>query len=1000
MHDSSKYDGLNRAVQRVFYDGRNYAKPTFLALEDAVAEELASLLQVTVDALPERVGSIVEPTISWGATGNVYGFHTEQLAKWREAGMSDTPPFLGLLFAFSLSAERMRGDEEFASHNYYQRFVEILGLGEDARSNAVRRLHASARHTEAFWDALNTWLVDHGYAYGQPTASHLNSHARYVEYAVSQSLIRDADRQSLSRMLDGYGLSRGQRMSTTEISSYISSWMIGPSGPSRHLKNIWANKDLKFRVVEEALGILEKPSHLAGSALGASQKIRRLSWLVEEFDDFPRVGVQLHLSTPLLSEPVGALTMTDVQGALRAKSLVLERFSTSDLGLISPRRKLDIAALLATENQFVSDNGYTFLRSVRTIFPLCWRDDIACYQECTQVLPFVRHAVVCHESWSERVDAYLASYAAPGFTKVPNVDGRPLPRDWVMYRNVMIAKVCADQIESSLQVLIPSAADHTFNYLGGLRLAGSIWLTLAPPILAISAEAAFTTLRLTSDHVPEITISADGVYGDLFRDGRLFKDGQNFTLSIDAAPRPLTDSISFRSADYALPRGYADITRLSYLFGSEAGISWGTSASQGSAAVVLCGLNLSGVPVPDEPPEHILNVARISGIQPEGMTADHFEISDTPIRSHICILRGVHCINWNFGEDEGKCTDCGQHFFRDAWIKEAKKREGQRSDHGFGVAPPPVLLSDEAAASLSAAQTGVSGDGIYDAFCYFGSGGAELLTRLLSAGANGQVAAWKAFRALIDLSLLDVELAGPNGQPKRWSVPPPALTRIANDRVYLSGFRSANLIHAISKRLEGFGSVHLVSPNDGAPSSHFWTVKELSTTDIAEIVRDVSDPLGRPLRVDDCPASRIASVLPETSRIYRIARSISVGRDVEAERFDALSGAWTPGELDRPGAYRIFVNGTRYVYFDGERSSEVSFEIAKLASARLARTFLHEYNSDSQQFISMLGCEPPGLYRRALVSASGVLPTKRQGRTSFHQVDQLTASFVLNKLYG
>ena len=71
----------------------------------------------------------------------------------------------------------------------------------------------------------------------------------------------------------------------------------------------------------------------------------------------------------------------------------------------------------------------------------------------------------------------------------------------------------------------------------------------------------------------------------------------------------------------------------------------------------------------------------------------------------------------------------------------------------------------------------------------------------------------------------------------------------------------------------------------------------------------------------------------------------------------------------------------------------------QLLAARQEQIALHSYDPANRTFECLIGCPPPGLYRRALVSCSGVLGAVSGGRLIYEHVPQELGYLILSKLY-
>src|SRR5699024_8853135 len=104
---------------------------------------------------------------------------------------------------------------------------------------------------EPLWGALNRWLADLDGARGLPTAFTL-SH-RYVGLALSQALVRRADRQRLLAFFRKFDLAPGSDFPPGELEVLLDTWINEvPSPATRSLERLWAKTAVRERVAQAA----------------------------------------------------------------------------------------------------------------------------------------------------------------------------------------------------------------------------------------------------------------------------------------------------------------------------------------------------------------------------------------------------------------------------------------------------------------------------------------------------------------------------------------------------------------------------------------------------------------------------------------------------------------------------------------------------------------------------------------------------------------------------
>jgi hypothetical protein len=999
------YERLNEAVNRTYFDGRHASLPVYLDLEQQHQEELARHLGVDSADVDGVLGETVAATLLWG-NGNVYAYQCDMLDNWEAQQRATPPPFSALLLTLSVAAERMRADSEFSSNNYYQRLVDVLRIDKGNHVARKEALAHSARFTAVFWESLNAWLTQHDHAYGQPTADDFNSKFRYVSFAVSQSLIRDVDRQRLRLMFAGYGLSRRNKVSSREMRLCLLSWINSANGPTQSLRRMVANGQLVDRLVDAALAELELYDGGSPSAEGASGG-QRLFWVIFE-RGFPRKQMRLRLAAANLSTDLGDLEEIDItaESGVRARRLRLEPSGPADIQCLGPTELLNLERMFYSAVQVRSAQGLVFSHDPSPIIPLKRRDDAPYWQEVSRIEPHTRHVVICHEKWVDRVAKHLAEVAEPGFSAMASgLDHGFLPHEWVAFRDVIVTRLPPREVPHDLQVLVPMSSGKELHCVGGLPLARSIWHSAAPP--AIHLDTDDTPRQIVLERSPGKSFEIDpSTYdpGFLSEHAGHPLEGKNLKLLAKGSHWRLTQALSFRSAN--TPRWLAQDQRASLAYGLGGAAENVLSAAEDTGQPGLQGHVTRGIGTPPAATRGLSRLARINGaFEEEDDPAPRYDQSAVTGVEGTCILRGHHIWVVDEATTRMQCRSCSKfHWvaeYKAAWAQAQRRRQPH---HAIRVAP---AASDPAAAQqapvgvgpdFEVPAMGITPDVLVDAACYLGSGSIESLQSLLAHLHRDPIELSSTTRALVDLGIIDTQLDENLARVVRWAIPPPCLVLIPGQRIFLSGFRSSQLLAQLDDALEGFDCTRSRITQANAPAVHFWTAEGLDAREIREIVAEVRDPYSRVVAVEEQVAPRLVAALPPIGAILQSLRPIHIAATEQVERFDVASGRWHADVLEAPGAYRMRLRGLQYFFHDGSTSRATPYELAKLLAARLERRYLHAYEAGG--FRCLIGCEPPGLFRRALVACSGLLPARGDGVVIYGGVDEALADSILGKLYG
>jgi len=299
---------------------------------------------------------------------------------------------------------------------------------------------------------------------------------------------------------------------------------------------------------------------------------------------------------------------------------------------------------------------------------------------------------------------------------------------------------------------------------------------------------------------------------------------------------------------------------------------------------------------------------------------------------------------------------------------------------------------------ISNRMSKIAVDTVYDALCYVGQGSWGTFQRLASGASEEAYFSHSLASDLFALGHLETPDAF-HSATAEWSVPPPVLVIGSDHKGRLAGFHSKVLVERIDAALAREGARHEPVSAPAQVTLQRWA--RLRGLDLEALLKSVVDPHGRPVSVVRDLGGIIASNLPPLEEAWSRGTPMHVERSDGLAKFDVHRARWTPVDaLQGPGAYRVGLHGTRYVYRDADGTTrQTGHRVAKILAARAERTRLHGYDVTTGRFTAPLGVDPPGLFARALVASSGVLPTIEGGRLIYTNVDAFVATTVLNKMY-
>lgn len=991
------YDLLNAALNATFFGGRYRLAPVFLDLESELIGDAAARVGVEPDEFITVMTRLVRTTLRWQPGQSPYQWHLHQLAAWDRAGREEPPPFTALLAALALAAEHMRSDEHFSSQNYYVRLFEVFGAVDETEQN---RLRNNAADTKILWEALNLWLADNDFELGRPTAKPAPVTWEYAGYALSQALVRKADRARFHSLFRECRLSPHERITEPEMQQYLYEWMRGAE-PTPWLKRIWKSQDLRSRIAAAACAELEAwDGAVEGGEDGVQE--RKLSWALS-LETFPAARLHMYLSAAARADvdTFGLQLASGAPEAARAafadaNGLHLTRSIDGAISILEPVAQIGLNSLMLAPFTLMSEDGaIRFVRSAKPVIPLGKLDGSPYYREVSRVSFLRPHAVLCHEQWRERAESLLQISARQGYRVWRSAQLRGLPADWLLFSGVQIMRR-APVTDTHLAVLTPLADGIAIDIDGGVRISQGVYHCSAAPEITANMPQGNFTLRLT-DPAGGIVEQAHGNICRLALSKHEPWPADNFTIEAVVEGRVRSSAqISFRSADTPR-RARGDETPKAYGL-DEATPSAALSATAASAEAGVSGLVFRGVC-------EVAAVAAASGppLQHDGADEDPPGLEDYKPDSasglrETCILRGRH--EWrvdafNKGDDPHApfwraCADCGSHVLSPPNRIFKKRRKG-----GSTVIPvprPPQIAARRAAR--------VHPDMVYDALCYLGQGTWKRFQDLTAAEDTGALAAHTWASNLTALGFADFTLDADMRAPVSWQVTPPVLIFTNESTAFFSGFRSSVLLLEINARMQAAGALTLVEERDFAPSALHFTGVTLEAAKAA--LDDLEAPGFGKILVAMSPAAAIACAHPSATALQSLMRPIGLERVEGLKRFDPASALWRSAENSSgEGAYRGDYAGRRYFYVSADgKMTEGPYWLVKLRRARRAQIRLHGYDAARDAFQAVLGCDLPPLLQRALCATSGHLPFIENGKLLYRGAGAQNAAQILAKLYS
>lgn len=1002
------YTAVNSALNNYFFRGRFAMQPVYLDLEGEAKSELANVLEVHPEKLEDLIGSCAARSLRFDKT-NPYIEQEKWLKEWSKTDRKMPPPFTTLLCALSIAAERMGSDENFSPNNYYERLFELFEVRETKNR---QKLYQKAKCTKQFWQALNLWLIDNDFLFGRPTARALIPSWKYASYSLSQALVRDADRKRFGGLFETYDILPDQPVAEAEMALFIHDWMThtGAAGPTALLRRLWAANNIRDRVVSAAIDALEtwkKPTVVPLEGHRNAQ----FRWLLR-FISVPRKQARLLLV--VMQGGQEESLRPSLTSAHAETGLSLKKSNDPDILFLGPTESIDLDFLLLKSREFIGDKSDTSYKyTERSIVPLVRSPNAPTYREVARIRLFEEHVILCFgNTWLKKVENHLSKCARPGYTVFGPSDMQGIPEGWYILRGVEIVK-SDENATNDVHALNPIGGDATVTCVGGLGLGHNTWHADARPVIKATTEKPNCTLEVIREQFYEaertlLSSKIANAFVEVALNSLEIFPRTNLRAEIKKAKSTIDEiSFSLRSADIPRP---LDKERIFHPIAEDEGFLFDSDTDTPNG---LEGCFIRG-DFKESDTEIKSNLVNNQNEIPEGVCEISPEITwrhsrDAGQRAKkSCVIRGHHC--WRFesyekGEDRfapkiGECKDCHTKTLSRS-REEAKgnwRRMNQRDRPVVRAAQEEIEETNQTRPDFSEDKL-ISPDIVYDGLCYLGQGTWKEFQRIVSKASQEFWFSHSFANDLFALGHLEMQIAF-HFPASNWSVPPPVLVVTQNNEGYLAGFHSRTLLERVNEALiqKGAHREPIYAPEQ--VTVHRWT--KLNGFDIEAPLKDIADPYGRAITVVRGLDNFIASKLPAPDKFWEHGKQIYVEKPDSLAKFDVRHARWTHIDtLQGPGAYKIGLHGTRYVYRNADGiTRQVGYQVAKILAARAENYRLHKYDTETSQFIATLGADLPSLFSRALVTSGGMLPKTEKGQLIYKNVNPMTATLILNKMYG
>lgn len=241
------YDEWNKAIAEYFISGLSSGSTVYLSVdEDALMEIGARFEQSGSDSVNwvEDFTAAVQFKCVTGDT--VYlprssGYQSDQI-----------PRCVVFLAAMVLSAHYMIGeeteDETILQTNYFKRLRQVLGLSDEETGRPVGLMPPGIE--EDLWEEWNRWLISNGWLHSAEQGQ--SNHNKFINYPLSQALLREADQEVLERLFRQQ-VNSGQLSRVCDRDT-IGFWVRNQQFGYRHLRDLIQESDFRrYEAVTDAV---------------------------------------------------------------------------------------------------------------------------------------------------------------------------------------------------------------------------------------------------------------------------------------------------------------------------------------------------------------------------------------------------------------------------------------------------------------------------------------------------------------------------------------------------------------------------------------------------------------------------------------------------------------------------------------------------------------------------------------------------------------------------
>ena len=1031
------YDELNSIVRDIFFNKNSNQKPIYMDwadVEDNFVKEVSGSKYLKkselIIAIATQVGKIASKNSikMIQSDRNQFSQYKNRIQCWKKIHSDyekdneyykeyygenfynptiEYPPIIALLSLFSYAAEIMRGEDDIGASNYYKRLAGLLNIKDD---ELIENLGISYRKQASyFWETLNEWLEKNDGIYGIPTAKPVFKHVKYISYAISQSLLRDADRKNLRKIFENATLKINENTNLNAcVDRYLNFWMLETAEPSNWIKRLWERDDttLKEKIRESI--ILEFEQWKIEEAEDPDKRINRnlsMSWVLSYNDNYGQEEMTFLMTSAKIlnyNEELGFKNESNKDTVKDGEKIYLEPEYDYDFSFLSPKENINIHQLfhkpftLTAGEFFISHEAFPILVFIKNDLTKMYHEVIPSVITSSTILN-KDHAVVCHKNQYDEVKFFLEKYCELGLIEV-NKNAKGAIEDWHVFINVVFRNIPSEDVAENLMLLVPIIERKGVECEGGLNLTRNIWHTKNPPNVYINTDNNKSHLSFQKKENEIMTLESPeslSLYIDVI-------DNSSIKLGDFNNNKSLVREISFRTANN--PRRLPTIDSKFICYSTNNNSLFSGNKIEDKSVSFFQGFYVNNS-------KEIINRDEISKYKDYKINSsfksevknEDYSKAKKDIDSNSCIVRGCHVwmvsphpqlIKEFDGQlDMMKCKECSQE--NPMPKSKKRKKKSLKKDNLEKNSLTYNHLKEKKDLNIREISVNDSFDGL----CYLGAGSYDMLKKIVIPACKNTRPNF-VIEDLINLGHIDV-VRDKNHIIKEWSVSPTVIN-LKDSEMFLSGYRSDDLIKELDKLFYKENFILNTINQKQAPEKIFWNLENaiINKKEIEIILEKINNNREEKIYVQEKTAIKISQNLNNLSEYFKRYKKKDVMLTSDFEKFNVNNGEWEKSKLNETGAYRLKKNITQYYFYNSEELIYAQHSIVKTKAAVDAKKVIHEYNSEKKLFKCFLSAEPPGIYKRALIAESGLIPEIEGNYKIFQNVSEENALTLMSKLYN